>query len=145
MHRPGCTPARVLRFKINLKVSDDILPAGFEFGDINPPGFEFCEIALIGPRSEWESEVGPFWLGDLDAVGAFSKFIYIWGWIEYNDVFPNTKRHRTEFCFEVLVSGPANRRENISFRHYIFFNNAESDCWYQPKPREIPPPKGPTG
>ncbi len=36
---------------------------------------------------------------------AFTKFIYLWGWIKYRDVFPNTPEHTTRFCWLILVTG----------------------------------------
>ena len=31
--------------------------------------------------------------------------LFIWGWVEYDDIFSDTPRHRTEFCLELRVLG----------------------------------------
>ena len=31
--------------------------------------------------------------------------VLIWGWAEYDEVFSDAKRHRTEFCYQLVVTG----------------------------------------
>lgn len=55
-------------------------------------------MASIGPRQSWESQAThqpeAFATEDLEYPR------YVWGWLLYKDVFPNTKVHVTEFCFK---------------------------------------------
>ena len=48
-----------------------------------------------------------------------TKFIYLWGWASYNDVFPNTPRHLTHFCWAIIPVGDPKAREssNISWNY----------------------------
>jgi hypothetical protein len=51
--------------------------------------------------------------------------LFLFGWVEYDDIFPDTMRHRLEYCFEVRIQaggtwltnfdhyGPHNRHYNI--------------------------------
>jgi len=32
-----------------------------------------------------------------------SQYVYVWGWIEYEDILRPGTTHRTEFCYEVLI------------------------------------------
>lgn len=36
-----------------------------------------------------------------------AKFIYLWGWMKYFDVFPDTPEHTTHFCWQIVVTGDA--------------------------------------
>jgi len=42
---------------------------------------------------------------DLKDVQENRKFIYLWGWMRYFDVFPKTTQHITHFCWFVTVIG----------------------------------------
>jgi hypothetical protein len=62
--------------------------------------------------------------------------IFVWGWCEYNDVFPETPRHRTEFCIKIerLVSiisdvTSGERKAEITFAIYHKHNGADEDCF----------------
>lgn len=61
--------------------------------------------------------------------------LYVWGWCEYNDVFPGTPRHRTEFCalierLEVADGGgtAGQRRISAQFTPLHRHNGADEDC-----------------
>jgi hypothetical protein len=54
----------------------------------------------------------------------------IWGWAEYDEVFSDAKRHRTEFAYLVVVSGsPAS---HVGFSQYKLHNGVDEDCTKQP-------------
>jgi hypothetical protein len=44
-------------------------------------------------------------LKEIFEIKAGTKTIYIWGRAEYNDVFPGTGRHYTNFCHKIVVAG----------------------------------------
>jgi hypothetical protein len=83
---------------------------------------------LIGPQVIWHSPsvtVGATELQD-PAVPAER---YLWGWIEYDDIFPGSIRHRTEFCFQIIFERlPPTNEGWIRFEPYSRFNAADSDC-----------------
>lgn len=82
-----------------------------------PPGHMFNYVVtaeqkgFIGPR---ETNVGvyapsptqaPITAQDLLDAQNGRKFIYLWGWTRYNDVFPGTPRHITKFCWTINSQG----------------------------------------
>jgi hypothetical protein len=40
-------------------------------------------------------------IADVKKVVAKTYRLFVWGWIDYDDVFEGTPRRRTEFCFDV--------------------------------------------
>ena len=64
-----------------------------------------------------------------------SRNVYIWGWADYDDVFTNTARHRTEFCYEVTLDRGAAGvgKVGIGLRIYGPFNGADDDAYHKPK------------
>jgi hypothetical protein len=79
------------------------------------------------------------------------KFIYIWGWARYFDVFPDTPEHLTRFCWQVLIVGDptsADSGEKLRFDtiHHTAGNCADDACpGWVPMPAVTPPltPKAP--
>ena len=59
-----------------------------------------------------------------------SKHMFVWGWAEYDDVFEGTRRHRTEFCNEIVAVGDLNDYLKTSFNFPIYsrHNGADADC-----------------
>ena len=51
------------------------------------------------------------------------------------DNFPDTERHRAEFCFEVQVTGnPIYKEGGFAYRMLAPFNGFEGDCYRKPTP-----------
>lgn len=69
---------------------------------------------------------------------------YFYGWMEYDDVFDGTKRHRTEFCFKLVPmhSIEADGRGTVEgqFQHHAGHNGADDDCKF---PLRTGSPKNP--
>lgn len=59
---------------------------------------------------------------------------FIWGAIEYDDVFEGTARHRTEYCFEIRAREMANKNLFFWFPMHNRFNATDGDCLRQPQP-----------
>jgi hypothetical protein len=59
----------------------------------------------ITPTGAFRSPIVTLDASDLAETLSRNKRIYVWGHIEYSDVFLNTPRHRLEFCDELLVDG----------------------------------------
>ncbi len=79
---------------------------------------------IVGARSIIEEEA-------LNQIIEGHARCYIWGWAEYNDVFDNKIRHRTEFCHEVVltrIDGGCLQE----FRTYGPHNGADDQCMKKP-------------
>jgi hypothetical protein len=96
----GNTPTKNMRNCVNYALSENPIDLGFEFPDFGdqPDG-----RTMIGPRSFMRSSPFDISLDHLQKVKNGEAHAYIWGWADYNDVFPNTPRHRSEFCVKIVV------------------------------------------
>jgi hypothetical protein len=87
------------------EILDKPLPKGYDFSPVDAN----ISTGTIPPKFELQGGIAP--------VGRFispqeifdcqnnRRFIYLWGWIEYNDVFPNTTRHITKYCWAIHITG----------------------------------------
>ncbi len=97
----GETPTKDMLMHIRCELRDDLLPDDFDFS------CQTTEIgsALIYPKISGGSGLAPrpnepaISIADIVAVQLGKKCLYLWGWATYNDIFPNTKRHITRFCW----------------------------------------------
>jgi hypothetical protein len=90
------------------------MPADYSFEhDASTPTVEMVET-VIDPKSDRPSSALPVSVATIQDVIAGRQKLYVWGWAEYNDFLPNTARHRTEFCLEVIIAGDANNPTGIS-------------------------------
>jgi hypothetical protein len=127
----GMTPA--VNGKINMsyqRFNDQNAAADCHF----PDSTNFAD-ALIGPGVIWFTPSITIPASELEAptVGAFH---YLYGWIEYDDIFPGTGRHRTEFCFRIKCERLQPTNEPwISFHPHSRFNAADRDCLRPPPNR----------
>jgi hypothetical protein len=74
----------------------------------------------------------------MEAIRDGSQSLYLWGWAEYDDVFPGTPRRRTEFCYRIFVMGdPTDATvgnepgpQKVSFRWHLHnsHNGADGEC-----------------
>jgi hypothetical protein len=102
----GQTPTRNARVNWGVRIGKDRLPADFDY----PEGNVAEETAPMPGRitlgaGETRFGVGPFVdVHDMAAVDEGKTRIFVWGWLEYNDGFPDTPRRRSEFCVQILKS-----------------------------------------
>jgi len=64
------------------------------------PQSEIVGSGLIPPQAETfggETPAGGITPQDILDAQAFKKFIYLWGWVKYFDVFPDTPEHYDTF------------------------------------------------
>jgi hypothetical protein len=125
----GSTPARNLVVCLNSGFFDNAIPPGFDYSDTNEP-----RKMVVGPRAVVNSEPITLHVVDMDRVTSGKQRCFCWGWIDYNDVFHGSPRHRTEFCFEVVANQGAPGELRLAFPTYGPFNGADSDCLRQPQP-----------
>jgi hypothetical protein len=138
----GTTPTRHLHMHTNWKPFDSEMPADFDFPDLsNPPTIR--PKIVIGPKSTTFSGECEIPIAVLVEASEKKKRVYLWGWVEYNDVFDATTRHRTECCIEIVVAGDpkvAHAPGDISSPNIPFlyhgggqFNGMDDECYRQPK------------
>jgi hypothetical protein len=133
----GNTPTKNMRNRVNYMLSENPIDLGFEFPDFGdqPDG-----RTMIGPRSVMHSSCFDIPVEQLEKVKDGEAHAYLWGWADYNDVFPNTPRHRSEFCAKIVVQGDV-LAENCQFlyQHDDRFNGFDEECLRSPAP---PSPRG---
>jgi hypothetical protein len=70
-----------------------------------------CVKAMMPPVFELQGGVAPRYPGaaitpqDIIDSQAGRKFIYLWGWIRYRDIFPETEQHITRYCWLIMATG----------------------------------------
>jgi hypothetical protein len=130
----GQTPTRNALININHTMRDTELPDDFSF-----PDGEISESAAIGARGIFGTPGFFVAIADVKRVIAKTKRLYFWGWIDYDDVFDDTPRHRTEFCFDVSPDEVEDRGQTyMRFPAHGRYNGADGDCVRRPRPYEEP-------
>lgn len=81
------------------------LPADFDYPDIAFPAGQkfFLSRDIIGPNSQLNGAPYILSIADVQAIARQEKRFYVWGWSDYSDTFEGTPRHRTEYCFQLVV------------------------------------------
>lgn len=92
----GNTPTKDMRIVVNSALRDSELPDNFEFPYSSEPGPSF-----IPPNGNMSGGERILLDDDLLAVQRGEKFFYIWGKIEYRDIFDGTPTHTTLFCTQI--------------------------------------------
>ncbi|AMP06556.1 hypothetical protein CPter91_4241 [Collimonas pratensis] len=123
LENAGQTPTKNLRMNIHWDVFDEKLPQDFAFPESHlPPA-----AAHIGPGGTVHSRHVDIPNPILSLVARRLRFVYVWGWVDYDDVIDPTTRHRTEYCFEMLMDGDLS-----SYAMHEQFNAADEDCLRKP-------------
>lgn len=120
----GKTPTKKLRVSINWDSFDEPLEDDFNFPDrigIEPMS------GPIGPGAVSHTPHVDIPLPLMELVARGHKFVYIWGWADYDDVVGGAGRHRSEFCFEFLNDGRL-----TSFHEFRLFNGYDEECHRAP-------------
>lgn len=141
----GTTPARNGRSHVSWKYFTGSIPADLELADFDETGNrivtddKYLPLA-IGPRGLAHSPVilidGP----TIRNVRENQGRVLIWGWAEYDDVFEGSPRHRTEFCYQMNVTGSLSQ-SHIAFSLYKRFNGMDAECERQaPMPLSLASP-----
>jgi len=58
---------------------------------------------VIGPKCTVNGTGVNISIVRIDKIFAGDEILYMWGFVEYDDVFTGTKRHRTEYCTQVEI------------------------------------------
>jgi hypothetical protein len=128
----GNTPTKYMTNRVNYAAFENPIDLGFEFPEV---GSLEVGHTMIGPRAIMHAAHIDVAAEVLEKVKNEEAHAYIWGWADYNDVFPGTSRHRTEFCFEIMVNGDP-RAENCQFffRQHQQYNGTDDQCLRKPRP-----------
>jgi hypothetical protein len=119
----GATPAINARINVSCEKFNGGIPADFVF-----PSSQLFGDALIGPQVIWNTPSVTVSAAEMENP-AVPTARYLWGWIEYDDIFPGSIRHRTEFCFQIIFERLAPTNEGyIRFEAHSRFNAADWDC-----------------
>ncbi len=107
---------------------------------INLAYFDPNKEPIFVDQGEWPSNhsvIGPRALAnalsistpniDLRSVVDGTRNLFVWGWAEYDDIFVGTPRHRTEFCFQVLIQDDGTKT-SITTRQHSQHNGADEEC-----------------
>lgn len=105
-------------------LTEDDLPADFSYSDDpNRDGGRFS----LGPGCREEFS-GPT-ITEAEAIAASGKMhLYVWGWVEYNDVFEDTPRWRTEYCVRWIPQRGGGRLTALHGPH----NGTDAECLKRP-------------
>jgi hypothetical protein len=146
----GSTPTARSRIYANYLVSPvalDMRTVKWESLDtrgemVRHPGGEF--IPALAPTATARTHAGQFSLGLLERTREDlqnpTAFIYLWGWIDYDDIFKGAfrrrARHRHEFFGRLLSIGPASATnpDRYAFRIMGPHNGTEEECARKPRP-----------
>jgi len=103
----GTTPTKDLTSHFSEKTYSGGLPKNFDFPDLWSNGVEKVNRPFVlSPKGEVFTQQQMF-MSNADnalekaAVLPNSEKLYLWGWAKYRDVFKDTPRHLTEYCYEV--------------------------------------------
>jgi hypothetical protein len=133
----GSTPTRNLAYSTTIFCTNAEFPIGYRFKSEAKE-----KRTLLGPKQYFLSADLIVKTTDLVASKSNRVWYYMYGWIEYDDVFYMTCRHRTEYCYRIFVYGDPSRKDcNFGFIFHSEYNNADGECKRQRKIREkIPEP-----
>jgi hypothetical protein len=123
----GTTPAVNVAMRENVGVFAGDIPENFSFPDHpdNP-----TETIVLAPKGDILGRGLFIPPNDIHSTMRGETRLFIWGWVEYDDVFEGSRRHRTEFCNELITDGfevPIERRE-ITSRVYGRHNGYDDHC-----------------
>jgi hypothetical protein len=120
-----------MRNHVSWKSFSGEVPADFDFPDVWGEGENQDEVTiLVGPQSTLNGRTVGIPIRDVMMVADGVKRIFIWGWAEYDEVFPGKPRHRTEFFVELKLVGDP---ETPDFNHLVLsietrHNGADEEC-----------------
>lgn len=134
------TPALNVVIKINQTDINGSAATEFYLADHASTEPSVKSVNIIGPGQTSSTDMT---ISPLTAMMIMSGHHdhFIWGWIEYDDVFtPETPRRRTEFCVKVKpqVGSEGNRMGHVS---YTYYNAMDEGCYREiqtPRPSRTP-------
>jgi hypothetical protein len=137
----GATVAKRFTGTANIVMWNGPLPEDFKYPDRMEA---IAPSAFVGARGKIPFPVD---IAIQDLLDIMNKKMrgFIYGWVEYDDVFTPSVRRRTEFCAEIEVIGSPlivpnkGAAGHLGFAGYGKYNGTDQDCFYKPGKR---PPVG---
>lgn len=136
----GDTPTKHMTMHTECVLRDTILPADFDFGYFTSD----IGTVLIPPNTNIAGSLAPRFPNsgitpeDILEIQAGRKFLFIWGWAKYFDVFPRTPQHITRFCWQITPMGDPKtfipnsqtpeQMLQFDFLHHPKGNCADEEC-----------------
>ncbi|HWA91366.1 MAG TPA: hypothetical protein VG889_15125 [Rhizomicrobium sp.] len=122
----GETQTKNMTTHVEHEFRDSPLPENFLFRDSTAA---FAKM-LIGPKSSANGGVTRvFTIQELTQIQNGERFLYLWGWVRYNDVFPGTREHITRYCVQVLVIGDPKRSDCVFWFPFPNIGNcSDAEC-----------------
>ncbi len=129
----GTTPARKAQLTICFENMKTEMPDNFSF-ETNDT--KRMIPVIIGPNGNVRTSGVEYDLIDIEHFLKGTEFAYIWGWVDYNDVFSGTERHRLEFCYQVAIDPtiPFNNPERVVVMSYKKHNGSDDECLRKAEP-----------
>ena len=137
LENAGSTPTRYMYMHTNWYYFVGGMPENFDFRDLATGQVERVPITMGPKGSTWSAECEV----PIDKILAAKNNegnLFIWGWLEYDDIFEGTPRHRTEYCFEVKVPGvptifradgnPEGAHVPFRYQGYKKHNGTDEEC-----------------
>jgi hypothetical protein len=118
----GQTPATNVVTNVSCSRLPKSIPDDFTFPDAPEFGH-----GIVGPDGEIQTLSVEISANEFERVDDLEW--YLWGWIEYDDIFSGTSRHRTEFCFEIDRSRLQGSNELwVGFKPLSKYNAVDDGC-----------------
>lgn len=138
LENTGNTPTRRAVAHASMRIFNGEIPENFEFTDLD----ERHPVNIFIAPTKWVGSLN-FEITRDELIRCINKKrrIFIWGWIDYDDIFLETARHRTEFCYEVnVINDPSvgNIEQAVSASQYGRYNAADEACYRKPQPYSLP-------
>jgi len=117
----GPTPGKEFRAYVRSKWFKGDIPEDFDFLDITQDDLEKYPATYMFPQGIAHNNGADITIAELIGVWQRTDQIIFCGVCEYNDVFPGTPRHRTEFCFKLMVmDDPRNAKSATLFATSVY-------------------------
>ena len=96
----GSVPAIHGEVQYNFAAGEDIPETGAGFSVL--PQSKTMNI-VVSPHNGFQIAPVTVPTQTLEAIGKSSQHYFLWGWVVYDDGFPNTPKRLTEFCTEITT------------------------------------------
>jgi hypothetical protein len=125
----GKTATRNCVQRGNYKEFNRPISADFDFPNLEVSEYQWL---LIGPSATVQSRKYFIPIDKVSKIRAGELHAYLWGWIEYDDVFGNIPRHRTEYGYKIIAAAGASPEHIVignapTPRH----NAADKECFHK--------------
>jgi cytoskeletal protein RodZ len=109
LENTGTTPTRNLSAYINWMTDTKPMAANYSYPDRSEKGLPITSadtkslVPVLGPKNKSVLSPGRIPIDMIQGVRDGKRFVYIYGWTTYNDIFEKTPLHITKFSFEVVA------------------------------------------